>query len=166
MFRQCWLRLLVGASLVACATSCSGGPRTDAPPVSTDGSSPAGRPTAADASPRRAATTPSPSSSDPVIGPPAVRVLSVKSEGAGIRIEIVGLGATTYQLRTSDGLIDSCSQTAGPVDASPLPGLPPNAVHHASLMCSATRARAVPGFILAQVDLGDFNYKFTVPVGS
>lgn len=155
--------LVAGAAALGCVASCTAQSGPDASVVSTSPSTP---PTATTAvRPPSGPTTSSPRPSDPVIGPPAVRVLSLKADGAGTRIEIVGPTATTYRLRTNRGLVDSCSQTAGSLDSHALPGLPPNAVQHVSLRCSTAFARATHGSVLAEADLGDFNYKFTVPIG-
>lgn len=163
--RPCRIRtlLVMGAAALGCVASCTAKAGPDASDVSTSRLTPPA-PTTAEAPPS-GPTTSSPGPSDPVIGPPAVRVLSLKADGAGTRIKIVGPTATTYRLRTNRGLVVSCSQTAGSVDSHALPGLPPNAVQHVSLRCSTAFARATHGSVLAEADLGDFNYKFTVPIG-
>ena len=109
-----------------------------------------------------------PQPGQPVIGPPAVRVLTVSASTAdGLRLSVVGPEQTTYRLRLGQ-TITSCRQTNGKKAESAPSGLPPNAVNPAVLSCAAGPARQAvvqDGVLLVKTDVGDgFIYDYEVPV--
>lgn len=150
--------LLLSGTLIGALVACSGEP-TSAPRPST---------------PSVSSLTPSAPSSSPVddlppgsvVGPPAVRVLTlVSSASAGSRLSVVGPKGAKYRLRIGKA-VDSCSQIDGRTDSKPLPGLPPNATHNAALKCAtgADRGSVIKtSALLVSVDGGDgFSVNFEV----
>lgn len=109
-----------------------------------------------------------PQPGQPVIGPPAVRVLTVLASTAdGLRLSLVGPEQTTYRLRLGKA-ITSCRQINGKKAKAAPSGLPPNAVSPAVLSCAAgpTRQAVVQnGVLLVKTDVGEgFLYDYEVPV--
>jgi uncharacterized lipoprotein YbaY len=118
------------------------------------------------------ASTPTPSTPSgslppgSVIGPPAVRVLTLASSTAtGSKLDVVGPEGAKYRLRIGKA-VDSCTQTAGPTDAKPLPGLPPNATHNVALKCASGADRGTvikTATLLVTAKAGDgFDFNFEV----
>lgn len=157
-------RMIVSAVLAGGLALALGGCSTDesaAPPP------PATLPSTS--TPTDPASTPTTTGSLPpgsVIGPPAVRVLTLASSAtAGSKLDVVGPDGAKYRLRIGKA-VDSCTQTPGRIDAKPLPGLPPNATHNVALKCATGADRGTvikTATLLITAKAGDgFDFNFEV----
>jgi hypothetical protein len=155
MYQRMTAGVVLAGALAFALGSCTSDKSADPPNTS--------RPTA----PSTPSSTPSGSlPPGSVIGPPAVRVLTLAtSTAAGSKLGVVGPEGAKYRLRIGKA-VDSCTQTAGRTDAKPLPGLPPNATHNVALKCATGADRGTvikTASLLVTAKAGDgFGFNFEV----